>query len=608
VTNTWGQGSYDTDDITRSAIAYLRHWRLYGDDHSRQYAYQLLRGAAYFQTLTGPNRGNFMIWMQPDGRLMRYQVPHDGNDGSENYSLARAIWAFGEGYEAFKGVDPGFARFLQDRLDVAFDALERQSLSRYGQYHIVDGLRWPSWFIGRIGANATADAAQGLIAYVRSTDSAADKDTGLVHDRGRRILTQYGEALNQMALGDAYRWPFGAIMNNAGYRAHWAGWGNMMPGVLAEIGDLLNRKDWVDTAVSSVATFAPHLIVQGGPDNQWSPAPVGRIQFGFSQDNLVQSLYKVGVAAHSRGIRDLAGVAAAWYFGDNYVATQMYYPDTGVLYDGLTADGVVNRNSGAETAHAVMSMLLLDTNPDLAQRALAATHGSRLTWHIAEAESGLLSGNVNVTGPCPFIGGEGQCSGREVILGEGGHITLTVEVPREGRYLVMPVAGRQQLPEGAVGMVVTVNNKRLADLDLGGAGPQGVTSLPGYPDIVTIDEPVQVSGTSFTLDIAYSGQPAHQIRVDGVLVQPLVEMHVVGDATGTQALLRSFSHRFETRTVTTPTAGLEAQVYDQKGRLVRSVVSRSATIEAPVPPGGFTVVSTRDLATRGDAATQGLNP
>jgi hypothetical protein len=40
-TNTYGQGAFDTDDVTRAAVAYLTHYRYYHDQHSLQ----LARGA-----------------------------------------------------------------------------------------------------------------------------------------------------------------------------------------------------------------------------------------------------------------------------------------------------------------------------------------------------------------------------------------------------------------------------------------------------------------------------------------------------------------------------------------------------------------------------------
>jgi hypothetical protein len=604
-TDTWDNGTYDTDDITRVAVGYIRHWRQYGDAHSMEQAYQLLRGTAYFQRLTGENRGNFMIWMQQDGTLNHEAL--DGSDDQANWSLARGIWALGEGYAAFRDDQPDFARFLEDRLELSFDALDREVLDKYGQYQTVDGLSWPKWFIPGCwcepfgDAGATADAMQGLVAYLKATEDAQDPRTAQLRQRAAHITTQFAEGLEEMALGDAYTWPFGALMPNPGYRAMWHGWGTMMPGVLADAGVVLDRPDWIQTAADSLATFAPHVLVQGGPDAFWAPTPVLRIQWGFSVDNLVQNLYKVGTAADSQGLRDLAGVAAAWYFGDNYGAAQMYDPASGRLYDGLEGNGNVNRNAGAETTHAVMSMLLLEANPDLAARALAFEPGLRHTWEMVEAEDGTLSGDATLSEPCTFIVAEGWCSGREVILRDGGSVTMKPQLARPGRYLVMPAVTRQQAPAGAVQAAVSVNNRDLATIDVGGAGPQGVTPRPGYFDIVTIREPVE-AGRRVAVEVAHAGAPDTKVDLDGVLLQPEVEIHVLGTSEGSQAVLRSFSDRLQTEPVVMPSRGLTAHSYDQAGHLVGTVTTEGRAIQAPVAPGGFTIITSHNLANGGSQA------
>ena len=43
-TNTYGQWAFDTDDVTRAAVAYLTHYRFYHDQHSLK----LARGARRF--------------------------------------------------------------------------------------------------------------------------------------------------------------------------------------------------------------------------------------------------------------------------------------------------------------------------------------------------------------------------------------------------------------------------------------------------------------------------------------------------------------------------------------------------------------------------------
>ena len=121
-TNTWGQGAFNADDMTRAAVVYLRHWRQFGDQDSRDQAYQLLRGVTYLQTSSGPDAGNVVLWMQPDGTLNPSPTPTeepDPSDSGPSYWLARTIWALGEGYAAFRGADPAFAGFLRERLELS---------------------------------------------------------------------------------------------------------------------------------------------------------------------------------------------------------------------------------------------------------------------------------------------------------------------------------------------------------------------------------------------------------------------------------------------------------------------------------------------------------
>ena len=119
-----------------------------------------------------------------------------------------------------------------------------------------------------------------------------------------------------------------------------------------------------------VGSFTPHLLIQDGPQNGWLPAPADRTQIAYGADATLQNLVRTGEASGRSGFLDLAGIAAAWYFGNNPAGEPMYDPETGRTYDGINPDGVINRNSGAEsTIHGLLSMLLLDEHPDIAARA-----------------------------------------------------------------------------------------------------------------------------------------------------------------------------------------------------------------------------------------------
>ena len=121
-TDTWGQGAFNADDVSRAAVVYLRHWQATGARSSKRSAYEMLRGLTYLQTASGPNAGNVVLWMQPDGTLNPSADPvelPDPSDSDASFWLARTIWALGEGYAAFEKSDPAFARFLRDRLELS---------------------------------------------------------------------------------------------------------------------------------------------------------------------------------------------------------------------------------------------------------------------------------------------------------------------------------------------------------------------------------------------------------------------------------------------------------------------------------------------------------
>src|SRR6201999_3492616 len=77
-----------------------------------------------------------------------------------------------------------------------------------------------------------------------------------------------------------------------------------------------------------------HVGLRGAPPPRgwarrtkgWTPAPAPRTQTAYGADSRLQGL----LAVHRPGPRRLAGVAAAWYFGNNPAGAPMYDPATGV--------------------------------------------------------------------------------------------------------------------------------------------------------------------------------------------------------------------------------------------------------------------------------------
>ncbi|RYV52938.1 hypothetical protein [Pengzhenrongella frigida] len=590
-TDTWAQGAFNTDDLARAAVVYLRHWKLDGDTHSRDAAYQLLRAVTYMQTTAGADAGNVALWMQPDGSLNLSPVPvelPDPSDSGESYWLARTVWALGEGYAAFAVDDPEFAAFLGDRIDLALTALERQSLSRYGTWDVADGARVPTWLIVD-GADATGEAVLGLSAFVESAPAST------LTTRAATAVARYAEGIAAMSSGDSTTWPYGAILPWTHSQSMWHAWSSQMPAALARAADAVGRPDLLDAAVTDVAGFTPYLLTATGPINGWMPSPSDTTQIAYGVDSRVQSLLAVADTTGRPGLAQLAGISASWYFGANRAGAPMYDPATGVTFDGLNGDGVVNQNSGAEsTIHGLLTMLALDAHPDAAATARSATSLVDLNGvQVVEAESATLSGGA-VTAPAPsaWTGESLWSAGSYLELATGARAAWTLPASDQPRVVQAVVDLHAATPTGtgAARLDWSTGRTSLGTVDPGTGGDQGVTEAPGALTPVSLPRELPAGATA--LSVAVRRGATTGARVDALLLKPRVSHLVLDGPHGGTALVQNAGSRTEAAKVALPGGGkATVRSYDATGTLRQERTMRGAVLTVQVRAGGFTVLT-----------------
>ncbi|GAA2750996.1 hypothetical protein [Amnibacterium kyonggiense] len=563
-TDTYGQGAFNTDDVARTAVVYVRDWRQTGSAASREHAEAVLRGLAFFQTTTGPHAGNPVLWMQPDGALNPSADPvelPDPSDSGPSYWLARTIWAYGEGYAAFRHSDPGFARFLQQRLRLAVRALDRETLRTGAATAVADGVRVPGRLIVD-DAGASAEAVLGLAAYAK----AAPKDVA-----PRRALASLAGQIDRLAATtpQTASWPYGAILPSAASRTSWHAWASQMSAALAAACSALHRPALLRSAVRDTAGFEPDLLAAGGADNLLGPTPSDRTQIAYGVDSRVQGLLAVSDRTGSRGVRALAALQAAWFFGANASGSPVYDPATGVTFDGVQADGTVNRNSGAEsTIHGLLTMLALDAHPSVA-RAATAIHGlgARDGLRVVEAEDAATTGTVFT--PDPASTAESAWSGKGLLLRKGRTATFHLGT---GAHEVEAVV--QQVERGTATAPVSrwtgggVRRSLTSTVDA-----QGISPTSGALAAQTIGT---VHGDALTVRAI-----AGAVRIDALLVRPEVQ-RVAFDGG---PLLLVDSGRGGTAAVD---RGARVERYRGDGTPAGVVTARSGRVA--LPKGGFAVV------------------
>jgi hypothetical protein len=586
-TDTYGQGAFNADDVARAAVVYVRHWVQTGSPSSRDRAYEMLRGLTYLQTTTsGDDAGNVVLWMQPDGTLHPsaepVELPDPSDSDGSSYWVARTIWALGEGYAAFAGsgdsADADFADFLKQRLELSIGAIDRDVLDTYGRTVSVDGRPTPSWLIAD-GADASSEAVLGLSAYVEAGGS----------DAARAALTQLADGIAMLSDGTARTWPFGAVYPWALSRSLWHAWGSQMPAALARASQALGTNIYLAPAVKDSAVFTPWMLTSGGPDNGRLPTRLDQSQIAYGADSRVQSLLATADATGRAGLLRLAGMQAAWFFGANAAGVPAYDPATGRTIDGISGEGVVNSNSGAEsTIHGLLTMLALDGHPDVAEAAQQATITERVGTTTVQAETATTTGAAHVVTPAAFWTGESLFGGTGYLaLGNGATASLPVPGAQVDR-LVMPVVDLE--PDSSAVTTWSADGRTLGRVASGDIGDQGAS--PAYGALLPVTLARTLSKDATVLRVSTSSAGGDEARLDAVMLEPLVSRFVLaGDAHAT-ALLRSADSKVAQAVVRLPGRGRAVvEAYDASARLLSRSTSPARTVHVTVAPGGFTIVT-----------------
>ena len=556
VTDTYGQGAFNADDVARAAVVYVRHWIQTGSSSSRDAAYEMLRGLTYLQTSSGENAGNVVLWMQPDGTLNPsaepVELPDPSDSDASSYWVARTIWALGEGYAAFAGsgdpADAEFADFLKDRLELSIGAVDRDVLDTYGQLVSVDGRPTPSWLIAD-GADASSEAVLGLAAYVDAGGGEA----------ARTALEQLADGIAELSAGTSRTWPFGAVYPWALSRSLWHAWGSQMPAALSRASQALGDGAYLAPAVEDSAVFTPWMLTSGGPDNGRLPTRLDQSQIAYGADARVQSLLATADASGRAGLLRLAGMQAAWFFGANAAGVPAYDPATGRTIDGISGDGVVNHNSGAEsTIHGLLTMLALDAHPDVAEAARVATISARVGTTTLQTEDASTTGDAHVVTLADKWTGESLFGGSGYLaLGDGA--TASLPVTGDVRRLVMPVV--DLMPGSTATTTWSADGTVLGRVASGDIGAQGASPAPGALLPVTL--PRTLAPDASTLHVAADSAGGDEARLDAVMLEPLVSRYVLSGGGHATALLRSADTKVAQAVVRLPGSGRAViEVYD----------------------------------------------
>ena len=345
------EGIACVDDAARAAVVYLRHYEITGSARSRRTAAKLLRFVRHQQAPSGLFY-NF-VW----DRTLRPNTEHQTSVATEvSWWTARAVWALGTGARVLATSDPAEAAAslaAVRRVEPHLDKL----LARYGETATEGGRLFPQWLLYETASDATSELLLGLVETERAAPTPA----------GMRRARQFADGISRLRFGSLSASPWGG---HASWAGGWHGWGNSQTQALASgVAARVLEPSALASAVGEAETLLARLLVEGWLHEITYETGAERAyeQIAYDVRPAAVGLVRLHEATGDARYGVMAGLASAWFAGDNPAGVAMADPASGRGYDGILSPERINLNAGGEsTIEAQMTLL------DVANDAVAA--------------------------------------------------------------------------------------------------------------------------------------------------------------------------------------------------------------------------------------------
>ena len=346
------EGIACVDDAARAAVFYLKYYQFKNDTESLRKAKSLLQFLLFMQA----ENGYFYNFIWPDHTINK---TFKTSVAKPDWWSWRAVWALMEGYEIIKEKDSVFAKEILKKVEMTVHKIEKDIPQKLITKDI-KGFKRPTWLPLESASDQAAILLLGLTTYYQNT--------------GKKEIYDYcknlADGIILMQEGDKHIYPFGAILS---WENVWHGWGNLQSYSLLKFYEVSKYEPAKTAALKEIDNFYTYLIDQSyyseiifdKIDGKILPRETKQFsQIAYLIRPIVFSCLEAYKVTNSDKYSVMAGVAGGWFFGKNIVDQQMYFPKTGICYDGINSKEEINKNSGAEsTIEALLSLLEISKNP-----------------------------------------------------------------------------------------------------------------------------------------------------------------------------------------------------------------------------------------------------
>lgn len=348
-----GEGFSCVDDVARAALVYLRDSKFSSDTAMQSKLYDLI---AFIVEMQSPN-GYFYNFLFANGLINKAGATSINNPDWWSW---RALQTLTEAATILQTKNPPLYDKVVVVINKLVDRVKTDLVDVPQTTAIVNGITIPQWLPMGSGTDQAATLMIGLINYCAVTNDAVIS----------AYIKKLADGIALMQQGDATHFPYASFLS---WQNTWHAYGNAQAYALMLAAGFLNDPQYTISAMKEIDNFYPWLL-QNGFEASFSVNYSGGVYQKLTENKYDQIAYGISpmVFAAAEAYKqtgqdkyaDIAGHLAAWFLGANDASVNMYFPTTGICYDGISSVANVNLNSGAEsTIEALLVLEMVEKIP-----------------------------------------------------------------------------------------------------------------------------------------------------------------------------------------------------------------------------------------------------
>jgi hypothetical protein len=346
------EGYACVDDAARAAIFYLEYYKAYNDSASLRKYYNLVEFLVYMQA----ENGFFYNFIWKDNSINK---TFKTSVAEPNWWSWRALWALMENYIDFRNSNDHRAIRVKQSIEKGIAAIKRIIPKTKGKI-VIDGIKLPNWLPGKTAADQSAVLILLLSEYYQNN---GDKEI-------LSYLNSLVQGIMKMQVKDKDSEFNGAFLS---WQNTWHGWGNSQSYALLKAFQILRDENIKKCALYELDNFYDQLIkrnflsffkVKKQNHHIVTVETSQYSQIAYNIRPMVFALSEAYKITSDTMYAIKAGRVAQWFVGRNPAGEVMYNPHTGIIYDGIENEKIINKNSGAEsTIEGLLLLLRISQNP-----------------------------------------------------------------------------------------------------------------------------------------------------------------------------------------------------------------------------------------------------